>query len=622
MYRVDVPIKHNPLETLQDVRDAFQQLCAPLLPYYSEGKAHLELGYHSAGFTDECAEMEGFSRVLWGLAPFTAGGGDSELWDIYREGIRNGTNPEHEEYWGDLRDFDQKLVEMAAFGLALAIAPEQIWEPLSEEEKHNLYTWLSQINKLKLHDCNWLLFLVIVNIGFKKIGMPIDAEAMERNLERVEQFYLSNGWYTDGVGAHCDYYGPFAIHYYGLLYAALMQDEDPIRAARYKERAAAFARQFIYWFADDGSALPYGRSLSYRFSQAAFWGALVYAGVEPFPLGVMKGILLRHMRWWFQQPIFHNDGTLSVGYRYPNLYMSENYNSPGSPYWAFKSFLPLALDESHPFWQAEELPLPPLDVLSVQQEPHFIMCRQPGTDHVLAFNAGYLSTNEHTHTSAKYEKFVYSNVFGFSVPRAEWGISQGAFDSMLALSEGDRIYRVKRTVEEYVIDEQVIYSRWKPWSDVEVRTWLVAGAPWHVRVHRIASGRKLDVADGGFALGHESPDGKGCLTKAEQDVDTALTVSAWGVSGARRLYGSGHAEIVYPNTNTNIMHRMTVIPTVTASFEPGTHWLVSAFYGEPITERAEGNWNLPPRVEVDGDELVVYEGATNLELLRVAMDVK
>jgi hypothetical protein len=36
----------------------------------------------------------------------------------------------------------------------------------------------------------------------------------------------------------------------------------------------------------------------------------------------------------------------------------EDYNSPQSPYWALKAFLPLILPSSHPFWQAKEEPYP------------------------------------------------------------------------------------------------------------------------------------------------------------------------------------------------------------------------------------------------------------------------
>lgn len=580
-----LPVQQNPLRTKTDLQNAVRQLCEPLIPRYRPGKARLHLGETGSACSKETAEMEGFSRVLWGLAPLAAGGGDSSLWNLYREGIRNGTNPKHAAYWGTVNDYDQKLVEMAAFGLALGMAPQHVWDPLSSEEKTRLFEWLHQINAKELYDCNWRWFPVMVNLGFKKAGLPYDRERMNRHLDRIDDFYMGGGWYADGVGAHCDYYGIFAIHYFSLIYAAWMEAEDPDRAALYKQRAAEMAKSFIYWFAGDGSALPYGRSLTYRFSQAAFWSALAYAGVEAVPYGVMKGLILRHLRWWFRRPIFHSDGTLSIGYAYPNPGTAENYIGPGSPYWALNTFLVLALPEAHPFWQAEELPLPQLNRTVVQRPPHLVICRQEEANHVLAFNTGHRSTIEHTHAAAKYEKFVYSNAFGFSVPRAEWGLAQGAYDSMLALSERDGIFRVKRCVEASSIDGNVLHMRWKPWPDVEIRTWLIAGAPWHIRIHRIASGRALDAADGGFAIGIEDEDGKRRLTEFLTE-DQACAVTAWGASGVVALYGDGKANIVHPNANTNLMHPRTVIPTVTFRVDPGVRWLATGVYGRPAGHSA------------------------------------
>ncbi len=80
---------------------------------------------------------------------------------------KNGTNPAHEEYWGRINDYDQRIVEMAVFGLALLLIPDKIWEPLNEQERANLSGWLRQINHVKAHDCNWLFFPVLVNIGLK-----------------------------------------------------------------------------------------------------------------------------------------------------------------------------------------------------------------------------------------------------------------------------------------------------------------------------------------------------------------------------------------------------------------------------------------------------------------------
>ncbi|MBA4493322.1 DUF2264 domain-containing protein [Paenactinomyces guangxiensis] len=610
MKRFDVPICENPLKTRDDFLRAAEQICNPLKPYYSKGCARLHIGNTSASYPDSIAEMEGFSRVLWGLVPLMAGGDEYDLWDVYLQGIKNGTNPAHEEYWGDITDYDQRMVEMAVFGLALALIPEKIWTPLSEQEKHHFASWLNQINHHQIHDCNWLFFLVLVNLGLKKAGAPYDSEKMDKNLERIDQFYISDGWYSDGLNGHCDYYIPFAIHFYGLIYAKLMESDDPERSKRYKSRAETFAKDFIYWFAQDGSAVPYGRSLTYRFAQSAFWSAMVFAEAEPFSMGIMKGMILRNLRWWFKQPIFNSDGILTIGYTYPNLIMAENYNSPGSPYWALKTFLPLALKGDHPFWQAEESPLPALNVRSVQQPPHLVICRQEEKNHVLAFNSGHLSTNEHTHTSAKYEKFVYSNVFGFSVPRAEWGLEQGAFDSMLALSEGDNLYRVKRTSEAYKIEGDIIYTQWKPWTDVVVKTWLVTGAPWHIRIHCIHTKRYIIAADGGFALGIEN-NNKDKSYKVMQSEKEVLARSPQGTSGIKSLYGNGKAELIYPNSNTNLMNSRTVIPTVKADIVPGTSWLISAVFGDPGYDPGMNNWDTAPYVDIVKNEIMIYSRDLN-----------
>ncbi len=567
-------IGENPLKTRQDLVSALAQLTEPLWPLYSEGRARLKVGNTGAGYPASTAEMEGFSRLLWGLVPLLSGGGDNRLWEKVLDGIRHGTDPSHEEYWGDVRDYDQHLVEMAVFGFALAAIPERIWVPLAPKEQDNLYNWLNQINFHPCHDCNWLFFNVLVNVGFLKLGRPYDEEQMLNNLNRMDDFYLEDGWYSDGINGHSDYYVPFAIHYYSLLYAKLMEREDPERSLKFKERAKKFASEFMTWFAPDGSALPYGRSLTYRFAQSAFWGALAYAGVDGLPAGVVKGLLLRNLRWWFSQPIFDAGGVLTIGYAYPNLVMAENYNAPGSPYWALKTFLPLALSEEHLFWNEEELPMPEIPAITVQKPAHLVIVRESDSGHVAAFNSGHLYTNEHTHTSAKYEKFVYSTGFGFSVPRSEWGLSQGAFDSMLAISEsGDNLYRVRRQNVESEIVDNVLRSVWKPWADVEVQTWVVAGLPWHIRIHRIETERSLDTAEGGFALGQENE----MISKI--DTFGALASTSWGTCGIKVLIGCRKGELVWPNANTNLLRPRTVLPTLTASLKPGIHWLASAVYG-------------------------------------------
>src|SRR5882757_1580960 len=107
-----------------------------------------------------------------------------------------------------------------------------------------------------------------------------------------------------------------------------------------------------------GRAITFGRSLTYRFAMAGFWAAVAFAEVElepPLTWGVVKGLLLRNLRYWSQQKdILTGSGTFTIGFGYPNQFISENYNSPGSTYWFMLSFAALALPESHEFWQSKE----------------------------------------------------------------------------------------------------------------------------------------------------------------------------------------------------------------------------------------------------------------------------
>jgi hypothetical protein len=609
----DLPIYKNPLKNRKDMQEAIHQICNPLKPFFSPGRAHLLVTNEDILYTGG-GMIQSLIRPLWGLIPFSAGGGDTDLWNYYLEGIRNGTNPEHPEYWGERND----LTEYPVIGYALAMVPDKIWDPLDCQEKQNLSSWLYRINQYSLWDNNFLFFRVLTNAGLKKVGMKYDQKAMDQALDRIEAFYLSDGWYSDGLTNQRDYYISFAIHYYSLIYARLMEQDDPVRSQRYKERARLFARDFIYWFASDGSALPFGRSLTYKFAQTAFWGALAFANVEAFPWGVIKGIVMRHLRWWFKQPIFDRDGLLTVGYTYPNKIYAEVYNHPGSSYWAMKSFIPLSLSEDHPFWQAEEQPLPNLKPVSVQQHPWMVICNDRDQQHVLALTAGQYGNYSATHDTSKYAKFAYSNHFGFSVPRGIRGLVQGAFDSTLALSEEDDLYRTRRECEDVSIEGQVVYSRWKPWKDVEIKTWLVPAYPWHIRIHRIDTQRCIDTAEGGFSI---EPSRPGHTVPHQWNLVERHGIVAkfpWGISGIVNLYGHTDRQMVQAHTHTNLIMEHTVIPTLTAKLKPGVHWLISAVVGSRCENAYESIWNNPPSLIKDGKNILI--SLQNENIFETSMD--
>ena len=616
-YATPSPLLGWPLDTREDVQNAVRRLAAPLAARFSPGGARVRLGETGAHYPDAAAELEGFARPLWGLAPLAAGGGAFDGWARYRAGLVSGTDPAHPEYWGDPEDRSQTLVEMAALGLGLALAPHELWEPLGGAERARLAGWLRRIDGVALVDNNWQLFRPMVHLGLERVGEGYDARAGQAAWARAEAFDLGGGWFSDGPvtgdQAQIDYYVPFALHYYALIHAQLAGGREPERAARTRARAALFALDFVHWFAASGAALPFGRSLTYRFAQGAFWGALAYANVEALPWGVLKGLWLRHLRWWARQPIFSDGGVLSIGYAYPNLNVAEQYNSPASPYWAMKFFLPLALDAAHPFWTAAEAPLPPLEAVRPQPQPGLVLCRDEARDHVFA-----LGGRQHRlwvrHGAEKYAKFAYSSAFGFSVPGGTWGLERGAFDSILALSDDGEHYRARERPLSSELAGEVVHTVWAPFSGVRVETWLVPCPPWHVRLHRLTGARALHSAEGGWALDRAGEERR---HDHEEGPGLALAVHPAGLSGLLDLAGDRAGRLVRPDPNSNLLAPRTVIPTLLGRHGPGEHWLACAVLGLPGPDPGSAGgavWSAPPAVTFDADGAMVNYGGRRIRL--------
>ena len=558
------------LNSKQDFTRLARRILDPLLPSYSAGGARLHLGETGASYDRTAIELEAFSRPLWALGPFWQGGGNApEFQRIYQAGLANGPDPDHPEYWGDTKDYDQCFVEMAAIACAILEVPETVWEPLTPQARANLAAWLGSINRHQLPNCNWLFFRVLVNLALRAVNMPWDPDLLEEDLQAVDSWYIGDGWYSDGstaVKPQRDYYGPWALQYYGVLYSVFAADTDPERAERFRQRALEFGRQFLYWFDADGAALPYGRSLTYRFGQCAFYAACVWAGLEPLPLPVMKGIIVRNLQWWMAKPIFDRSGVLTVGYCYPQFYMSERYNAPGSPYWGMKSFILLGLADDHPFWTAEAAPLPAQPGVTELPAAHLLIQRTPDGQ-VNAYAPAEVEQNEHGQFAEKYGKFVYSTRFGFSASRSYAELGQAAPDSMLAFVIGGQVF-VRRHSLNFELKEGKLISTWSPFEGITVTTELQPTRQGHIRRHTVVSDRACTAWDCGFAVTKFVPG-----FAAEAGGTAAAVSNDRQRCEVRGKTGSGEILDAWPNTSLYAPN--TAIPAVRYDIRKGRTELVT-----------------------------------------------
>ncbi|KAJ3528395.1 hypothetical protein NM208_g10216 [Fusarium decemcellulare] len=567
----------NPFRDRSDLVRAAAALIQPLERYKSPAGARVKL-YPStaAGFDDVAAQLEGFARPLWAIATMLNEDSSQDLGELqsWIRGLKAGVDPQSPEYWGSLGSFDQRMVEMESIAFALLTAPEAILNSLDSVSKTNLGDWLQRINNFTMPTNNWRWFRVLVNLALVKVfgfDKSKARQAMDDDFADLDQFYIGEGWSSDGVWGderkQADYYsGSFAIQFAQLLYVRHAEDDEE-RVERYRQQAAEFASQYWRYFDTNGAAIPFGRSMTYRFACGAFWAALAIVDVQlPSPvgsLGSIKGMLLRHLRWWSKQTeIFNADGTMTIGFTYPNMYMSEDYNSRQSVYWCLKSFIVLGLPADHPFWTCQEEPHPmetsSLSPTQIIWPPRHILCNSP--EHHYLLSSGQMTTKKFKAREAKYAKFAYSSAFGFSVPTG-LELHQLAPDSTLTISLDDgeswkvrwEPFDVRAETALLITKESVevptIVSTWKPFSYLRVE------------------GSNVSLSEGCFIQSSST------LIKSQAGASGIIDLMP-GLISEEESNGTAQASLqsegllIEADPNTNLITQRTFIPSIRYSISP------------------------------------------------------
>lgn len=573
-------LRENTFLTRHDYQAALEGIIQPIrAAILDSDKAGLNLGSSGAVYDRKRSEMEALIRPLWGIAPYWSSCQDNELRDAYVEKVIQGTNPAGNNYWGEMDNYDQYIVESAALALTLLLHKDYFWEQIPKKNQQYLIDWLSQALTKRIPKNNWTFFKVLIRVALYRCGVSLDKEELEKELELIDSMYIGDGWYVDGKTTQRDYYVPFAFHYYGLIYSTVMREEDPEWSKRFIDRAVRFAQDFVYYFDEAGEALPYGRSQTYRFAQGAFFSALVFADVEAIPWGEVKMLLSKHLSSWMNHDIFTFDGRLSIGYHYGNLVMAEGYNAPGSPYWALKTFLLLAAKENHPFWSAEPAPIQRENKKLIEKGNMLLLHEQAGR-HLLGYPAGMMIENQ-AHAQSKYSKFVYSSRFGFSVSKAGFSYEEGAFDNTLAVSRDGAYYRIKENVNDFKLTKEAVYFQWSPFQEVQIETEIYPFGQWHLRVHEIDTAIPLEIREGGFSVPLS-----GRKPKGETGSIWAKVSEAGLSSQIVAVEGYDQALLVQPEVNTSLFFPRTTLPCLTKKIPSGKHRLI-CLVGGILTESDE-----------------------------------
>ncbi|MGI5193967.1 DUF2264 domain-containing protein [Streptomyces sp. CA-288835] len=330
---------------------AADSLLAAVEPYASEDRALYHLPGERESWSGRLSDgLEGYARTLL-LAAFRR---DEKALARYADGLAAGTAG----VWPRIEDRSQPLVEAASIALALRLTRPLLWDRLDDGVRQRAAAWLGDALTAEAWPCNWELFPVTVGGFLEEIGYEVESSraAIDRGLDRIEQWYVGDGWYTDGDGRKFDYYNGWAMHLYPVLHAWLADDTRLLDL--YGGRLSTHLADYACLFGGNGAPMHQGRSLTYRFATTApLWlGALT--GRTPLPPGQTRRLASGALRYFLDRGAVDDRGLLTLGWHGPNSGVLQGYSGPASPYWASKGFLGLLLPADHEVWTATEEPGP------------------------------------------------------------------------------------------------------------------------------------------------------------------------------------------------------------------------------------------------------------------------
>ena len=347
--------------------DLLYKLASPVLSNMAKGELQknmtVELSPTWDGRDKAVTYMECFGRLIAGVAPWLAlpessteeGKKRKQLHEWALQSYVHSVDPSSPDYllW---RKEGQPLVDSAYFTNALIRAPKQFWEPLDNTTKQRIITEIKPLRRVKPPYTNWLLFAAMNEAFLLMIDEDYDPMRIDLTLQKLNEWYVGDGWYSDGTKFHFDYYNSFVIHPMLVEILEVMVEKDRIKKEFYElalKRMQRFSEHLERFVSPEGTFPSFGRSLTYR--TGAFQPLALLAWKkqlsEIHTEGQIRSALTAvHKSIFAAQSNFTSDGYLTIGFAGHQPELGDWYSNNGSMYLTSTSFLPLGLPENDSFW--------------------------------------------------------------------------------------------------------------------------------------------------------------------------------------------------------------------------------------------------------------------------------
>jgi hypothetical protein len=306
-------------------------------------------------------------------------------------------------------------VEACSIALGLHLSRPWLWDRLDDADQAHIVAWLATVIGQDYPPINWVWFQIVVETFLRSVGASWSRDDIDKGLAVHESLYRGGGWYADGTERSYDHYNGWALHVYPLLWADMAPDlcAPELRQA-WAERLSSFLDDAALLVGADGSPLRQGRSLIYRFAAAApFWvGAMT--GATKLKPGLIRRACSGMLRHFNDHGVPNSQGLLTIGWYDEWPAMAQSYSGPGSPYWAVKGMLGLALPADHPVWTAAEEPLPveQNDTVAVLEAPGWLVSTTAadGISRVINHGTDHSVPGDDRSDSPLYARLGYSTV--------------------------------------------------------------------------------------------------------------------------------------------------------------------------------------------------------------------
>lgn len=353
--------------------EVMYRMATPVLRSMSEGRLKqdmlVELSPSWDGRNKDVTYMECFGRLMAGLAPWLSLPDDDTAEGVQRRQLKEwalksyiqAVDPAAADYllW---RQEGQTLVDAAYIAESFLRGYESLWLPLDSITKERYINEFTLLRRVDPSYSNWLLFSATVESFLRKAGAPYDTYRVSSSLRKIEEWYIGDGWYSDGPEFSFDYYNSFVIH--PMYVEALEIATDSGKKERIWNMPGCNYQQAIQRMqrfgiilerlvSPEGTLPVVGRSITYRTGSLQPLALLAWRQWLPkeLPNGQVRAAMTAVIKRMFDNNRnFNEKNFLTLGFNGSQPNISDYYTNNGSLYMASLAFLPLGLPADHPFW--------------------------------------------------------------------------------------------------------------------------------------------------------------------------------------------------------------------------------------------------------------------------------